>query len=115
MLSRVVNYRTQLRHLLSPALPALPSSVSSSKFRILQLLCLPLLRKLPGCVPPIPNSELFARHSSLITRHYTQVFVYLTLPHSFALFCTFLHSRKTQLFYFQMLPHSLPKNTGVGG
>src|SRR6266478_3984400 len=39
----------------------LPSSVSSSKFRILQLLCLPLLRKLPGCVPTIPKME---RHGS---------------------------------------------------
>src|SRR5882757_3367919 len=29
----------------------LPSSVPSSKFRIPQLLCLPLLRKLPGCIP----------------------------------------------------------------
>src|SRR6266478_7645991 len=35
----------------------LPSSVSSSKFGIPQLLCLPLLRKLPGCVPTIPKME----------------------------------------------------------
>src|SRR5258708_29846161 len=36
-------------------LPCLPFSVRTSKFRIPQLLCLPLLRKLPGCVPTIPN------------------------------------------------------------
>src|SRR5260370_32336161 len=33
---------------------------------------------------------------------------------SFALFCTFLHSRKTQLFSFQAIPHSLRKTPGVG-
>src|SRR5260370_37434877 len=36
-------------------LPCLPFSVRTSKFRIPQLLCLPLLRKLPGCVPTVPN------------------------------------------------------------
>src|SRR5260370_2634336 len=36
-------------------LPCRPFSVRTSKFRIPQLLCLPLLRKLPGCVPTIPN------------------------------------------------------------
>ncbi len=36
----------------------LPSSVHSSKFRIPQVLCLPLLRKLPGCIPTIPILEL---------------------------------------------------------
>jgi len=35
----------------------LPSSVHSSKFRIPQVLYLPLLRKLPGCVPKIPILE----------------------------------------------------------
>ena len=35
-----------------------PSSVHSSKFRIPQVLYLPLLRKLPGCVPTIPILEL---------------------------------------------------------
>src|SRR6266446_5303670 len=64
--------------------PTLPSSVSSSKFRIPHLLCLPVLcdfcipngstgRKLPGCVPTIPilvrleagRGELVNRHQSL--------------------------------------------------
>src|SRR5258708_476543 len=40
-----------------PFKPHLPSSVHSSKFRIPQPLCLPLLRKLPGCVPTIPILE----------------------------------------------------------
>ena len=40
----------------------LPSSVPSSKFRIPQLLCLPLLRKHPGCVPTIPEMELSTQH-----------------------------------------------------
>ncbi len=44
-------------------LPHIPSSVRSSKFRILQTLCLPLLRKLPGCIPTIPILELFSLHS----------------------------------------------------
>src|SRR5712672_2153787 len=37
--------------------PHLPSSVSSSKFRIPHPLCLPLLRKQPGCVPTIPKTK----------------------------------------------------------
>ena len=45
-------------------------SVHSSKFRIPQLLCLPLLRKHRGCTSTIPILELFPRHSPLITRHY---------------------------------------------
>src|SRR5260370_14623964 len=36
-------------------LPCLPFSVRTSKFRIPQLLCFPLFRKLPLCHPPIPN------------------------------------------------------------
>src|SRR5260370_30666300 len=52
-----------------PILP-LPFSVHSSKFRIPQVLCLPLLRKLPGCIPKVPSSELIAHHSPLITRHW---------------------------------------------
>ena len=36
------------------------------------------------------------------------------VAHSFALFCTFLHSSKTQLVSFHALPHSLYKNGGVG-
>ena len=27
-------------------------------------------RNLPGCIPKVPNSELIARHSPLITRHW---------------------------------------------
>ena len=37
---------------------SLPFSVYTSKFRIPQVLCLSLLRKLPGCVPTIPILEL---------------------------------------------------------
>src|SRR5260370_9699195 len=49
-----------------PILP-LPSSVHSSKFRIPQVFCLPLLRKHPGCIPKVPSSELIAHHSPLGT------------------------------------------------
>ena len=35
------------------------------------------------------------------------------LPHHFALFSTFLHSRKTQLLSFHAIPHSLTKTRGV--
>ncbi len=49
-----------------PILPLL-FSVHSSKFRIPQVLCLPLLRKHPGCIPKVPNSELIAHHSPLAT------------------------------------------------
>src|SRR6266849_5982583 len=35
--------------------------------------------------------------------------------HSFALFCTFLHSPETQLFYFQSIAHSLQKTPGGVG
>ncbi len=45
----------------------LPSSVHTSKFRIPQLLCLPLLRKLPACGGILPISELATRHSPLAT------------------------------------------------
>src|SRR5713226_633487 len=43
----------------------LPFSIHTSKFRIRQPLCLPLLRKQLGCVPTIPILELRTRHSSL--------------------------------------------------
>src|SRR5258708_15280394 len=43
-----------------------------------------------------------------------QVFRNQAIPHSFALFCIFLHSYKTQLISFHALPHSLPKTPGVG-
>src|SRR6266567_5023716 len=36
------------------------------------------------------------------------------LPHSLALFCTFLRSRKIQLFSFQAIPHSSHKNKAWG-
>ena len=42
-----------------------------------------------------------------------QVFRNQAVPHSFALFCIFLHSYKTQLISFHALPHSLPKTPGV--
>jgi hypothetical protein len=62
-----------LRYLITSLLPLLrlcgqlrlPSSVHSSKFRIPQPLCLPLLRKLPGCVPTIPILERAIRLASL--------------------------------------------------
>src|SRR4029077_10071224 len=44
----------------------LPSSVRSSKFRIPQVLYLPLLRKLPGCVPKIPIPERSHKGAHLI-------------------------------------------------
>src|SRR5882762_8943632 len=137
-----VSLRYALRHFPSNILACLPSSVSSSKFRIPQLLCLPLLRKLPRCVPTIPilvhpersaftalrmfsgptethhvfpdvpnvqTSEL-----SNVQRVRTYPLSFQILAHSFALFCTLLHSSRTQPIYFQALPHSLPKNTRGG-
>jgi hypothetical protein len=79
--------------------PYLPSSVPSSKFRIPQLLCLPLLRKLPGVYPKFPfwfthsdlcggDSELpFLSSRSLLTTHYPLPpipFVFHILARSFA-------------------------------
>jgi hypothetical protein len=46
--------------------PYLPSSVHSSKFRISQPLCLPLLRELPGVYQQFPFQN---SHSPLLTRH----------------------------------------------
>src|SRR5438309_7913348 len=57
--------------------PCLLCSVSSSKFRILQLLCLPLLRKLPGCVPTIPTMEPPRRAAVMA---YTASLLLRTLP-----------------------------------
>jgi hypothetical protein len=94
--------------------PCLRFSVHTSKFRIPQLLCLPLLRKLPGCVPTIPILEPSAHHSSPAT-HHSPLHSSSFLSNSCALFCTFLRLAKIQLIYFQTLPHSLPKNTGGGG
>jgi len=76
-----------LNFLTSFTSPCLPSSVPSSKFRIPQLLCLPLLRKLPGCVPTIPILERFCterRRRPFVTRRYTQVLFFQSLAHSFA-------------------------------
>ena len=49
--------------------PDLPSSVRSSKFRITQVLCFPLLRKQWGCGGffPFRNSSLAPRDSSIAT------------------------------------------------
>jgi hypothetical protein len=47
------------------AQPYFPSSVHSSKFRMLQVLCLPLLRKLPGCGGILPILGLAT--ASLVT------------------------------------------------
>src|SRR5258708_39258763 len=65
----------------------LPSSVHSSKFRIPQPLCLPLLRKLPGCVPTIPIPERAIRLASpprclltfLLPRLITSLLPYFTI------------------------------------
>src|SRR2546428_5454743 len=48
-----------------PPLFVFQSSVCSSKFHMLQVLCLPLLRKLPGCGGILPILELAPRHPSL--------------------------------------------------
>jgi len=86
----------------------LPPSVFSSKFRIPQLLCLALLRKLPGCVPTIPNVENSqCTRKELSARVCIQVLSFQILAHSFA-------PKKTQLLPFQPIPHSLLKNTGGG-
>src|SRR5712692_1137591 len=67
------------------------------------------------------NSQpLSLQHSKLQTFQPSNVFrpiplSFQTLEHSFALFCTFLHSPKTQLFSFQSFPHSLQKTPGGGG
>src|SRR5260370_854689 len=52
----------------------LPSSVPSSKFRILQLLCLQLIRKHRGCGGILPISALIARPSALIARSSSGLF-----------------------------------------
>src|SRR6266851_981876 len=52
----------------------LPSSVPSSKFRILQLLCLQLIRKHRGCGGILPISALIARTSALIARNSSELF-----------------------------------------
>jgi hypothetical protein len=75
-------------HLSPIALPHLPSSVHSSKFRISQVLYLPLLRKHRGCGGILPILEQFSRHSPPITRRCIQVLSFQILARSFALFCT---------------------------
>src|SRR5712664_63944 len=52
----------------------LPSSVHSSKFRILQLLCLQLIRKHRGCGGILPISALIARPLALIARNSSELF-----------------------------------------
>src|SRR5216684_1896701 len=82
-----------------------------------QLLCLPLLRKLPGCTPTIPilvhpacpdfvGEPMQGECSALDSSSF--------FSHCCALFCTFLHSSKTQLFYFQANPNSFAKTPGGG-
>jgi len=74
---------------------------------------LPLLRKLPGCVPTIPILERICTKRSqgpLVTRRYTQVFSFHILAHSFALFCTF---EKLNLFVFKRFRTLCQKSPGV--
>jgi hypothetical protein len=108
-------------------LPNIPSSVCSSILRILQLLCLPLLRELPGCVPTIPNLERFlfplfefrdsSFHISCSTFNFglpTSASLQLSHfpPSACALFCAFLHFLKTQSLSLQAIPHSFAKIDG---
>jgi hypothetical protein len=62
MVSQILRTSEPLLPLLCASVPLrllrLPSSVHTSKFRIPHLLSSPLLRKLAGCVPKIPNLEL---------------------------------------------------------
>ena len=90
----------------------------------------PLVYHLPYLLPSSVSCKSFACHSCekcrgvchqfpfwnspFINRHYAQIPSFQILPHSFAISCTFLRSRKTQLSSFQALPHSLQKNRGVG-
>jgi hypothetical protein len=53
------------------------------------------------------NVPTFQRSTSYLS-------FFQTLPHSFAFFCTFLHSRKTQPILFQAIPNSFAKTPGVG-
>jgi hypothetical protein len=83
-------------------------SVSSSKFRIPQLLYLPLLRKHRGVWG-------YSSHFGKSARSRRQE---LTFPFKFFLFTLFqtlLHSRKTQLVSFQAIPNSFTKTPGGGG
>ena len=73
----------------------LPFCGHSSKFRILQVLCLPLFQKMPRCVPTIPIPVLATHRSPL---HASPFF-----SHSCALFCatknsTLLFSCDSELF-----------------
>src|SRR4029077_21248437 len=107
----------------------LPFSVCSSVLRIPQPLCLPLLRKLPGCVPTIPNLErlLFPpspfNRSSRIPRPGRNLALSTCVPFQLSplfsnrcpLFCTILHSREIQLFSFKAIPHSFAKTQRFAG
>src|SRR6266436_1326716 len=86
----------------------LPSSVSSSKFRISQLLCLALYKNCRGAYQQFPTWKIpNCTRKELSARVCVQVLSFHILAHSFA-------PKKTQLLPFQAIPHSLLKNTGSG-
>jgi hypothetical protein len=99
-----------------PILP-LPFSVHSSKFRIPQVLYLPLLRKHPGCVPTIPILELIS-HRECSERSNLQNVQrangFLSIPILFTLLRTFWQDQKLNSFIFRRLRTLCKKPPGVG-
>jgi hypothetical protein len=70
------------------SLACLPSSVRSSKFRIPQSLCLPLLRKLPGHILQAKGFSLsslgsFSSLFTLCTKSISELLPLQRDPHSF--------------------------------
>src|SRR5712692_2657797 len=126
MLAWVVIYRCHLGH--STPIPSslgtlrlcvrfsdssLRHSPLSPIFRILQPLCSPLLRKLPGCVPTIPNAELMPSTLGTIPNPLfptTYPLCIHILAHSLALFCI---AEKLNSFLFRRFRTLCSKYQGV--
>src|SRR5271154_5518994 len=97
--------------LLSPLFATL---TESSILRSPQLLCLPLLRKLPGCPNSLPISELFTPHPPLSLASFDSRSSILSILFVFTFLQTLWQHRNPQLFSFQSIPNSFTETPGVG-
>ena|SRR5277367_4416534 len=96
------------------ASPLFATLTAPSILRIPQLLCLPLLRKLPGCPNSLPNLERCIEGPSLRISNFDSRSSILSILFVFTFLQTLWQHRNPQLFSFQAFPNSFTKTPGVG-
>src|SRR5271154_3720836 len=96
------------------ASPLFATLTAPSILRIPQVLCLPLLRKLPGCPNSLPNLARCNEGPGLRISKFDFCSSILSIFFVFTFLQTLWHQRKPQLFSFQAFPSSFTETPGVG-